>query len=161
MGLTDELSRFRDELRDGWARAAARELWRRTPRLVGLALAIVLLFGFCAGAALAQDTSGPRVALLWWTAPTLMDDGSAIAGALSYRVYRGPKGAPKSFVAQTSALTIRLERQPLGEQCYALTAVLGTLESMRTNEVCKTMRLDPPTDGSIERPTDGSIEQQR
>ena len=122
----------------------------------------LLLLAICDVARGAAPASGPREALLSWQAPTKMTDNSNIpAGAtLSYRVYHGTSRTICGTTVLTTVTTLQvlLTNQPLGLQCYCVTALLNGSESTPAGPGCKTMRLPAPTEGAIEAPTEGSIE---
>lgn len=124
------------------------------------AVALLALLATAAGAA--EVSSGTRTARLSWTAPTTDIYDRPLTVPLRYRVYRRPQtaGAPRTLVQETSDTTLTLVKQPLGTQCYAVTAVAGSDESQPSAEGCKLMTSDlsPPRQGTIERPTRGSID---
>ena len=99
-------------------------------------------------------SSGSRNAMLTWTPPTQNTDGSPIQEKLYYRIYRDGQ-----FLLETDKAEVLLTSQPIGKRCYVITARDSDSESAKSAEACKTMELDAPTEGVIERPTDGSIEQ--
>lgn len=114
-------------------------------------------------AKVAQPSSGPRAALLVWQAPTKFVNETDIPGSppIQYRVYRGiSETACGAQLQYTEALTMLLDNQPLGKQCYCVSAVWVPTaeESEKTGPSCKTMRIAAPTEGAIEKPSDGSIE---
>lgn len=111
-----------------------------------LLLALLLV----ATAASAAD-SGPRNARLTWTAPAQYTDGKPITEALTYRAYRRADGSQQRVLVWEGSVTeVLLTDQPLGRQCYVVTAVGSGGESEPSAEGCKFMRLPPPTDGSVE-----------
>jgi len=118
--------------------------------IVLLVLFWLAIAGIVWSVARGAESSGARSALLTWTAPTTNTDGSAITGTVTYRVYRGAAGQQKTQVATTPNRQLLLTGQPLGRQCYHVTA-FTTAESAPSAEACKTMTLSPPTDGAIER----------
>ena len=99
-----------------------------------------------------------RTVCVSWEAVTKNTDGSAAATPMKYRVWR-VTGATKVFLVETAALNATLQNEPLGDQCWAATAVdsLGR-ESALSNKACKTVRNPGPTNGAFEGPKDGSFE---
>lgn len=99
--------------------------------------------------------------VLTWTQPTKNTDGTDIVGRRSYVVHRRA-GQAGSFVAiailPEEITTWSLLAEPLGEQCYALAAVVNATPSDLSNAACKVVRLPAPSDGRIEAPSDGAIE---
>lgn len=88
-----------------------------------------------------------------WVAPTTCTDGTAVTNCATtgYRVYGALQGVvPKAIVwtaikTDTSAV---LANVPAGTWCYQMTTVAGALESLPSNEVCKTIAPpgpNPPT----------------
>lgn len=116
---------------------------------------LILALTLCAFPAFADTT-----ATITWTATTQYEGGETIPSGkvVMYKVYRGPRGQAKSLITQTINTGTVVFSQPLGEQCYQVTATVDGVESRASNESCKIMRMPGPTDGSIEAPTDGSIE---
>lgn len=99
-----------------------------------------------------------NVACINWTAVTQNTDNTAVSGPIRYRVHR-QNGAQWIQLTEVSQVGVTLTGLPLGEQCFAVTAVDALdRESDRSNVSCKTLKVPAPTDGSIEAPTDGSIE---
>jgi len=126
---------------------------------------------FNVGIALALLFSGPHLhsqtmtcrsseACISWRAPTQYIDGTSIAQgtAITYRIYRRTNGIMTALPNTTAGLAMKLIDQPRGEQCYAVSAIIGGTESALSAIGCKMIRFSGPTDGRIERPTDGSIE---
>jgi hypothetical protein len=107
-----------------------------------------------------QLTCKSSEACLSWTPPTRYSDGTNIAPgtAITYRIYRQTNGIMTALPNTTAGTAIKLLNQPRGEQCYAVTAIIGGSESVLSNMGCKQIRFPGPTDGGIERPTDGGIE---
>lgn len=97
-------------------------------------LALTLL----AASALAQSAN---TATITFSPPTTLADGTALpaGSALSYNVYQGEKGAAKVKVATISASpgSIASGLSTGKAYCFELTAVLSGLESVHTNEACK------------------------
>jgi hypothetical protein len=128
-----------------------------------LRLILGVVIALAAASAAGAGVSGSREALLSWTRPTQYVNGTTLPASrpLKYRIYRGTSPTSCSgfsMLVETSALQLLLTNQPLGRQCYCVTAVDVMDESLRTGPGCKTMRLSAPTEGSIEKPTEGSIE---
>lgn len=107
-----------------------------------------------------QLTCKSSEACLSWTPPTHYTDGTAIPAnaAMTYRIYRRTNTIMTALPNTTAGTSIKLINQPRGEQCYAVTAIIGGSESVLSNIGCKMIRFPGPTDGGIERPTDGGIE---
>lgn len=85
-------------------------------------------------------------AAISWSAPTANVDGSAITGAVSYNLYQGLTGAlakVQSGIAGGSA-TVTTGLTPGTTQCFAVTAVVATLESAQSVPVCITLAVPPP-----------------
>lgn len=101
-----------------------------------------------------------RMVCVSWDEVTQNTDNTPARIPLKYRVYR-LLGESMTRLAETTLLTTVLVDEPLGLQCYVVTAVdsLG-LESAPSDPACKTVRSEGPTDGRFEGPTDGSFEQQ-
>lgn len=99
-------------------------------------------------------------ACLSWNPPAQYTDGTAIAPgtAITYRIYRRTNGIMTALPNTTAGTAMKLINQPRGEQCYAVTAIIGGNESALSGIGCKMIRFSGPTDGGIERPTDGGIE---
>ena len=117
----------------------------------------------CSSLALVQAqqlTCKSSEACLSWGRPLQYIDGTAIPATveITYRVYRRTNGIMTALANTTTGTAIKLINQPRGEQCYAVTAIIGGNESALSNMSCKFIRFPGPTDGSIERPTDGGIE---
>lgn len=97
-------------------------------------LVAALLLAF-AGAASAQSVT------LNWGAVTQDVNGATLTGSVSYNIYQGTKGqAVKTKVASSVTTTAALT-SPLfsgKEVCWNITAVVGTDESVYSNEACKT-----------------------
>jgi len=138
-----------------WSEAADPcKIWKRWPASTFGALVVVSL----------------NSVELSWLAPTSNVDGSAIAGAIDYEVFRGfvdstgkvlivgDTTKPLVKVAETKETTVKITKQPSGVRCYAVRAVVGVFASTLSNAVCKTMKIPGPTNGKIEGPTDGGIE---
>ena len=93
-------------------------------------------------------------ATLNWVAPTTNTDGSAITGAISYKVYGAAQGSTKALLATVSALTWQHTNAPNGTtQCYQVTATVNGAESARSVESCKLIPVpvpNPPTITTIE-----------
>jgi hypothetical protein len=103
------------------------------------------LLWFVLAAMFIPSLSHAGTATLTWVAPTQRVDGTAITGALTYRVFGGVQGQSKSLIATTSAVTYTHTSAPNGvTYCYHVTAVENGLESVPTNEVCKAIPMSPP-----------------
>lgn len=118
---------------------------------------VILLVGLVAAAtsayAAAPASSGPRNARLSWTAPATYTDGRPIAETLTYRAYRRADGSQQRvLVWEGSGTEVLLTAQPLGRQCYVVTAVGAGGESAPSAEACKLIRLDTPGNARFEQP---------
>lgn len=132
--------------------------YHRSKALRYIVATVALLFSSLAHGQLACKSSE---ACLSWKPPTRYENGTAIpAGtAITYRVYRLTNGIMTALPNTTAGIGIKLLNQPRGQQCYAVTAIIGGSESTLSTPLgCKFIRFPGPTDGSIERPTDGGIE---
>lgn len=120
--------------------------------------------------------SGPGNTDLSWTAPTQWagtkstdnpQGGDTITVPITYNIYgskRGVQTVPK--LASTTALAARLLNQPIGDNCYFVTAVAKdstgvARESEPSATACKQITFPGPTDGKIEGPSDGAIESKK
>lgn len=104
-----------------------------------LVAAAVLL---CSGAQAANQ------AVLEWTPPTTYSDGTPIDAAtpLSYGVYQGLRGQPKTKVAtvtgRTTTITAGLANGT--DVCWQLSTIANGQESVdRSNEACKAFPMPP------------------
>lgn len=98
-------------------------------KILGLFLALV---SACALAASQNNVT------ITWTAPTQFTDGSSIGSApVTYNLYGALSGVPLQQLATglTNLSTVRTNVNP-GNQCYALTAVVGGVESAQSNVSC-------------------------
>lgn len=113
-----------------------------------------------------QQTCKSSEACLSWQPPTRYEPECdtctaqpiAAGTVITYRIYRRTNGIMTALSNTTTGTQIKLINQPRGEQCYAVTAIIGGTESRLSNMGCKMVRFSGPTDGGIERPTDGGIE---
>lgn len=113
-----------------------------------------------------QLTCKSSEACLSWQPPTRYEPACdsciaepiAAGTVITYRIYRRTNGILTALANTTTGTAIKLINQPRGEQCYAVTAIIGGTESRLSNMGCKQIRFPGPTDGGIERPTDGGIE---
>ena len=127
----------------------------------------------CSSAVYGQQlTCKSSEACLSWLPPARVNDCTTVEpivcsqraitaaelAALTYRIYRLTNGIMTALPNTTAGTAIKLINQPRGNQCYAVTAILGGSESVLSNMNCKMIRFPGPTDGGIERPTDGGIE---
>jgi hypothetical protein len=111
-------------------------------------------------------STAPNVVCVEWRAPTTNDNGTPLSAAqkpLRFRLWRRlPNGDFFPTEIGTQNLFLRVTREPLGEQCYAVSAIdKQDRESGVSCYVCKTLRFPGPTNGSIEAPSDGSIEDKK
>lgn len=106
-------------------------------------------------------SSAPNIACIEWVPPVANTDTTAIAAdqkPLVFTVWRRTGSQYVSLVS-TQNLFVRIGKQPLGQQCYAVTVTDAKGKSSDLScFACKTIRFPGPTDGSIDAPTDGSIE---
>lgn len=171
MGLREELRRIQDLPEDEQARIDSLPARRTAIRAVTLCAIVILavtLGSWAFGAA--PVSSGPRNALLAWSAVTTNTDGTPVTQTITYRIYAGHSGILKNNIAETTDTSILLLDEPLGERCYQVTAYVKdtslpdhglSLESELSEERCKVMRPPAPTEGAIEAPSDGGIEYPR
>lgn len=90
----------------------------------------------------------------WQPVVQYTDDTNIPADKIvTYKVYRSG-----TAIGSTTTVGIQLVKEPRGQQCYFMTAVVDNVESDPSNTVCKTIRSSAPTDGAIEAPSDGGIE---
>ena len=81
-----------------------------------------------------------------WTAPTAHTDGSAITASLTYNVYSGAKGAPKTKLGSTTAGATTFTASTTIGSCFAVTAVeSGVGESAQSDELCTSAPPNKPT----------------
>lgn len=103
---------------------------------------VLALLVFAPLGALAAEPEVPRTsALLEWTAPTTYTDGTPLTSALTYHVYRGVQGQPKTR-AQSSltSRTFTFTNLPVNTtQCFVVTAVADGMESAPSAEGCKSI----------------------
>jgi hypothetical protein len=104
-------------------------------------------------AAVAQPVN---TATITFSAPTQRVDGTPIEGALSYKLYQGPKGAPKAVVSTitTTSATVTTGLLSGREYCWQVAAfetVASTAgpDSELSNEGCKRFPLAPPAPVTI------------
>lgn len=84
-------------------------------------------------------------ACITWVAPVTRTNGTTITGPLTYNIYRnGIK------VGTVSTPSIQLVNEPTGRQCYTITAVEAAAESGFSNQSCKQIKLEAPTDGRVD-----------
>lgn len=105
----------------------------------------LLLLALVSTVALAQT---PRTATITFTAPTEYTDGAAITSgtAISYRVFQGTKGSTSKTLVGTitsTSTTINSGLQP-GETCWQVKTVINGVESVASNEACKTFAFPTP-----------------
>jgi hypothetical protein len=104
-----------------------------------------LLVAALAVAGIAQAANTTQAALSW-TAPTAFADGSAITGTITYNVYQGPTGAlVKVQTGVTSpAATVTSGLTAGTTQCFAVTAVINSIESAQSNTACAAIPFPTP-----------------
>lgn len=112
-------------------------------RLIAAALTIALLLCVCVAYA--------GTANLTWTAPTTRTDGSALTGAVTYKVYRGSSAAAvassTTALATVSAGTAYTDTTaPAGTQFYAVSTVDSAgVEGPKANAVSVVIPVAPPS----------------
>jgi hypothetical protein len=84
-----------------------------------------------------QAQSSSSQVTVSWTAPTLNTDGSTITGTVSYNLYEGTStsGPWTKVQGQLSAVAEELSTIATGS-CFAVTAVVGGVESALSTAVC-------------------------
>lgn len=124
------------EQHDSWF---VRKFWWLYALLLG-----VMLFG-CLQLAYAQEA---RTATITFTAPTTRTDGSNITGALSYEVWQGLKGQPKTRVSTITSSATTISTGLLGgnEYCWHVVSVEAgnSSKSAPSNEACKAFAQSGP-----------------
>lgn len=102
-------------------------------------LSFVALTAMCLFTSLAYAAT-TRTAHIAWTAPTKFTDGTAITGAISYKVTSG--------TATQTATTTSLDwpNAALG-QCFTVSAIVNGIESVQTAPSC--VGQQPNTPGTI------------
>lgn len=109
--------------------------------------AILLMF-----AAVAQAQT-PRQAVVSFTAATGRTDGSTIAGAVSYEIYQGLKGATKVKVGTITTTSATLTTGLAGgnEYCWDVVTVEAgnPAVSVHSAEACKAFSLAAPNTVTI------------
>lgn len=82
-----------------------------------------------------------NTAALAWTAPTQYEDGTPLAAGtvLTYGVYQGVQGQPKSRVATATATSATISTGLANgtTYCWAVTAIANGVESAPSAEACK------------------------
>jgi hypothetical protein len=76
-------------------------------------------------------------ASLTWAAPTKYTDGSALAAVAAYRVYRGPSASSLQRVAEVTGRSATIGSLPSGTHYFAVSAVVGGVESALSAVVSK------------------------
>lgn len=116
---------------------------QREPRWAAAALVSALLVGamIMTFVAFAVRAQAARQAVIQYTAPTTRTDGSTISGALSYEIWQGIKGAPKTRIGTISSLQTTIDTGLLGgtEYCWHVIAIEAgnAVKSLPSNEACK------------------------
>lgn len=95
--------------------------------------------------ALSTPTFSESPVTLDWEAPITWTDGTPIVTPITYNVYRG-----SSQVTTVTGTTWTSSAEPRGNQCYTVTAVTLNKESDQSNQKCKYVTFQGPSDGSIE-----------
>ncbi len=110
----------------------------------------VFAWGLLTGAALVgmlySCAAHAGTAMLTWVAPTQNTDGSAIVGAIHYRVYKGTQGQviKPQIASGLTALTYTVTGINGGTACFNVTAVVAGIVSAPSNEACKTFVPNAP-----------------
>lgn len=107
----------------------------------------LLLAAFCALAAGAACAAPSAVAS--WTAPVAYTDATPIVTgtAVTYNLYQGVQGAALVKVQSTIAaatVTVTAGLTAGTTQCFAVTAVVGGVESAQSNAACAAVPLPTP-----------------
>lgn len=89
-------------------------------------------------------------ASLTWTAPTTRTDGSALSGAVTYKVYRGTSAAAVASattpIGTATGTTYTDASAPSGTQFYAVATVDASgAESVKSNAVSVVIPVAPPS----------------
>ena len=112
----------------------------------------VFALALAAGGAFAQSAN---TADLSWTAPTVDVSGAPLAGAVSYRVYQGVAGQPKTFLTAHPLTSLRIASGLAtgNRYCWHVTAVqtvngIPSAESAPSAEACKSFQT-PPTPAAV------------
>lgn len=87
----------------------------------------------------------PHDVCLEWTAPSTFVAGNPILDPITYKLYRNGL-----LVGSLALTTTTITNEQTGRQCYRVTAVVNGVESTQSNELCKTVKLEAPTNGAIE-----------
>lgn len=77
-------------------------------------------------------------------APTTNTDGTPIAGAITFNLYNALKGATKVFKQSQPTCSFLEPSVAAGNQCYAVSATVGVVDSGMTVEACTTITGTPP-----------------
>src|ERR1700744_66240 len=95
---------------------------------------------------------------LTWTAPTKNTDGSVISGAITYNLYNVTASGSTVLANAKGISTTSSQRTNLnaGTPCYAVTAVVNSVESAQTQAICvlvtatPTLTPNPPTNPQVQ-----------
>jgi len=110
-----------------------------------LVLAGLFLF-ICPPWLLGSGSANAGTANLSWTAPTTRTDGSALTGAVSYKVYRGPSAASLTLLTTVTTVGYTDASAPAGTVWYAVSAVDSAgLESVKTAALSVVIPVAPPS----------------
>jgi hypothetical protein len=106
----------------------------------------LLLFGLTVASFALAQTIPPTVAVSW-TAPTTNTNGSTITGAITYNLYVGGTGVAPLVTVQQKGITLTHVPAtgvvPGTTMCFAVTAVVGGVESAQTTPVCTAITPTP------------------
>lgn len=92
----------------------------------------------------------PDCADVSWTPSTVMTNGAAITGAVTYTLSRVSATGTGKVLYSGPLLAFTARNEPVGTQCYVVTATVADVVSVASNQACKKLRLDAPTDGALE-----------
>lgn len=84
-------------------------------------------------------------ACISWTATSEYTDNTPITRPITYKILRNGV-----MVSTTISVSTQLVNEPTGRQCYRVVATVDNVDSAQSNEICRTIRLETPTDGGIE-----------
>lgn len=94
-----------------------------------------------------------RTAIISFSPPTTYTDGTAIepGASITYKLYQAVKGQTKVFVRafSVSGEVVKTGLVPGATNCFEVTAVVGQIESARSNEACKDISAAGPTSAVV------------
>lgn len=113
--------------------------------ILGLLLTLTATMGF-AQAVTPVTVPGPTIKLAY-TAPATFTNGAAITGTITYNLYQGASGAAlakiQSGIAGTTAV-VTANVVPGTTYCFAITAVVATVESAQSTQACAVVAVPTP-----------------